>query len=57
MQQTQIKKIISPARDVYKSLGSGYTNELALMSQTSARDILNDLGPILKEEVDYYENL
>ncbi len=32
-------------------------NELELMRSASAQDILNDLGKISKEEVDYYENL
>lgn len=32
-------------------------DELALMRQASAHDILRDLGPISKEEVDYYKNL
>lgn len=32
-------------------------DELSLMRDASAQDILNDLGPISKEEVDYYSNL
>ena len=32
-------------------------DELSLMRDASARDILQDLGPISKEEVEYYENL
>ena len=32
-------------------------DELELMRNTSAQDILNYLGPIAKEEVDYYKNL
>lgn len=32
-------------------------DELELMRSASAQDILSDLGPISKEEVNYYENL
>jgi len=33
------------------------TDDLRYFKATSARDILNQLGPISKEEYDYYENL
>jgi hypothetical protein len=42
---------------ISKKIFKNKPDEMALIRDASAEDILNDLGEISKEEVEYYENI